>query len=494
MLIFKTAGELHDLVVKGEVSAVDVSTAFLDHAEALDPKVGAFLRLDREKVLEQACRVDAKRSRGEKLGVMAGVPVGIKDILCERGETTTCGSRILENYKPPYDAHVIDLLRKEDAVLFGRLNMDEFAMGSSTENSAYQKTRNPWNLACVPGGSSGGSSAAVAARMVPTALGTDTGGSIRQPAGCTGIVGLKPTYGRVSRYGLVAFASSLDQIGPMTHDVHDAARLLQALAGHDRRDSTSAPVDVPNYLEAVKKPLAGMRVGVPKEYFGEGLRPDVEAPVREAIKVFEKAGAAIKEVSLTYSKLSLAVYYLVATAEASSNLARYDGTHYGYRTKDASNLEDLVSRTRGEGFGMEVKRRIMLGAFALSAGYRDAYYVRALKVRRLIKDDYDRVFKEVDVLVGPTAPTVAFCIGEKCEDPMAMYLTDVYTVGANLAGLPGMSVPCGLSPKGMPVGLQIQGPAFREDLLFQAAGFYQRETEWHRRLPRIVEEAAGARA
>jgi aspartyl-tRNA(Asn)/glutamyl-tRNA(Gln) amidotransferase subunit A len=494
MLITKTAGELHELVAAGDASAVEVSTAFLDHAEKLDEKVGAFLRLDREKVLEQARAVDAKRSKGERLGLLAGVPVGIKDILCECGEPTTCGSKILENYKPPYDAHVIERLKAEGAILFGRLNMDEFAMGSSTENSAYKRTHNPWNLACVPGGSSGGSSAAVAARMVPIALGTDTGGSIRQPASCTGIVGLKPTYGRVSRYGLLAFASSLDQIGPMTHDVADAGRLLQAMAGHDRRDSTSAPTDVPNYAEAVAKPLGKLRVGVPKEYFGEGLRPEVEAPVREAIRVFEKAGASVKEVSLPYSKVSLAVYYLVATAEASSNLARYDGTHYGYRATGAANLEDLVSRSRGEGFGKEVKRRILLGAFALSAGYRDAYYVRALQVRRLIKNDYDRVFEEVDVLLGPTAPTVAFCLGEKCTDPMAMYLTDVYTVGANLAGLPGVSVPCGFTPRGMPVGLQIQAAAFREELLLQAGAFYQRETDWHRRLPRMVEESAGARS
>jgi len=493
MLITKTASELRRLIASGEVSAVEVATAFVDHAERFDEKVGAFLRLDRGKVLAQAQAVDGKRSRGEALGVLAGVPVGIKDILCERGETTTCASKILEHYKPPYDAHVIERLKAEDAILFGRLNMDEFAMGSSTENSAYKRTRNPWNLACVPGGSSGGSAAAVAARMVPLALGTDTGGSIRQPAGCTGIVGLKPTYGRVSRYGLIAFASSLDQIGPMTHDVNDAALLLQAISGHDRRDSTSAPLDVPNFIDAAKKADGELRVGVPKEYFGEGLRPNVETPVREAIKVFEKAGATVKEVSLPYSSVSLAVYYLVATAEASSNLARYDGTHYGFSAKDGANLEDLVSRSRGEGFGAEVKRRILLGAFALSAGYRDAYYVRALQVRRLIKNDYDRVFQEVDVLLGPTAPTAAFCIGEKCEDPMAMYLTDVYTVGANLAGLPGVSIPCGFTPKEMPVGMQIQAAAFREDLVLQAAAFYQRETDWHRRLPRLVEET-GVRA
>jgi aspartyl-tRNA(Asn)/glutamyl-tRNA(Gln) amidotransferase subunit A len=494
MLIAKSAGELHAMLARGEVSAVEISTAFLDHAESFDEKTAAFLRLDREKVLDQAKAVDAKRSRGAKLGLMAGIPVGIKDILCERGELTTCGSRILERYRPPYNAYAIERLRSEDAILFGRLNMDEFAMGSSTENSAYKRTKNPWNLACVPGGSSGGSSAAVAARMVPTALGTDTGGSIRQPASCTGITGLKPTYGRVSRYGLVAFASSLDQIGPMTHDVEDSARLLQAIAGYDKRDSTSVNIPVPDYLAAVLKPLDGLRVGVPKEYFGEGLRAEVEGPVREAIKVFAKGGAKITEVSLPYSGVSLAVYYLVATAEASSNLARYDGTHYGSFAKNPTNLEDLVSRSRGEGFGKEVKRRILLGAFALSAGYRDAYYVRALKVRRLIKNDFDRVFKDVDVVVGPTAPTVAFCLGEKCTDPMAMYLTDVYTVGANLAGLPGVSAPCGFSPKGMPVGLQIQAPAFHEESLFQAAGFYQRETDWHRRLPRLVQESMGGRS
>jgi aspartyl-tRNA(Asn)/glutamyl-tRNA(Gln) amidotransferase subunit A len=489
MLIAKSAGELHAMFTSGQASAVDIATEHLGHAEAFDPKVDAFLRLDREKILDQAKDLDAKRQRGEKLGLMAGVPIGIKDILTERGELATCGSRMLEHYRPPYDAFAIERLKSEDAILFGRLNMDEFAMGSSTENSAFKRTKNPWNFACVPGGSSGGSSAAVAARMVPTALGTDTGGSIRQPASCTGITGLKPTYGRVSRYGLIAFASSLDQIGPMTADAKDAARVLQAIAGYDKRDSTSVNAPVPHYLAACDQPLAGLKIGIPKEYFGEGLRSEVEGPVREAIKVFANAGATIKDVSLPYGDVSLAVYYLVATAEASSNLARYDGTHYGFSAKDSANLEDLVSRSRGEGFGKEVKRRILLGAFSLSAGYRDAYYVKALKVRRLIKNDFDRVFQDVDVVIGPTAPTVAFCLGEKCTDPMAMYLTDVYTVGANLAGLPGVSIPCGFSPKGMPIGLQIQGPAFAEETLFRAAGFYQRETDWHRRIPRLVEES-----
>jgi aspartyl-tRNA(Asn)/glutamyl-tRNA(Gln) amidotransferase subunit A len=367
------------------------------------------------------------------------------------------------------------------------MNMDEFAMGSSTENSAYKKTQNPWNLECIPGGSSGGSAAAVAARQAPLTIGTDTGGSIRQPAACCGVVGLKPTYGRVSRFGLVAFASSLDQIGPMARTVEDAALLLEVLAGYDPRDSTSAPEFVPLYHTQCRKTPEKLRVGLVKEYFGEGLDSEVEKAVLAAVDVLKGRGATVVDVSLPHSKYAIATYYLVATAEASSNLARYDGTHFGYRAANFRDLEDLVSTTRGEGFGPEVKRRILLGAFALSAGYRDAYYVKALQVRRLIKNDYDKAFENCDVVLGPTTPTAAFKLGEKFDDPLAMYLNDIYTVSANLAGLPGISIPCGFTSAGLPIGLQLQAPAFGETALLQIGHLYQKATDWHTRAPKTAE-------
>jgi aspartyl-tRNA(Asn)/glutamyl-tRNA(Gln) amidotransferase subunit A len=390
---------------------------------------------------------------------------------------------MLRNFVPPYDAHVISKLRAADAVLVGKVNMDEFAMGSSTENSSYQKTANPWDLQRTPGGSSGGSAAAVAARMTPLALGSDTGGSIRQPAGLCGIVGLKPTYGRVSRYGLVAYASSLDQIGPMATDVAGTAALLEAIAGHDPRDSTSVPCDVPRYTTTLEQPLAGLRIGIAREHFGAGLDPEVEQGVRSAIDVYRSLGATVHEISLPHQKYAVAVYYIVAPSEASSNLARYDGVHYGHRASQFDGLVDMYSSSRGEGFGAEVKRRIMLGTYALSAGYYDAYYLKALKVRRLIRGDFDAAFQQVDLIATPVNPTPAFKLGELVNDPLAMYLSDIYTISANLAGIPGISIPAGFHSLGLPLGLQLLAPPFEEERLLRAARMHERATDWHTRLP-----------
>jgi aspartyl-tRNA(Asn)/glutamyl-tRNA(Gln) amidotransferase subunit A len=478
----------------GSVTSEEVVSAYLDRADRLG-RLNVFVHLDREAALAQARSVDARRRRGETVGALAGVPVAIKDVLCVRGEPTSCGSRMLRTYRPPYDATAIARLRQSDAVLLGKTNMDEFAMGSSTENSAYGPTLNPWDETRIPGGSSGGSAAAVAADLAPLSLGTDTGGSIRQPASLCGIVGLKPSYGRVSRYGLIAYASSLDQIGPFAHSVADAALLLRAIAGRDPLDSTSVDVPVPDYAAALDTPPEGLRVGVPREFFGEGLDAEVEAAIREAVKVYERSGATIKEVSLPYSKYGIPAYYLVATAECSSNLARYDGTIYGHRADDFSpkypGEEDLpplirmMMASRAEGFGAEVKRRIMLGTFALSAGYADQYYNQALKVRRLIRNDFDAAFKEVDVLLGPTSPTAAFRIGEKVSDPLSMYLSDIYTITANLAGIPALSLPCGLTKSGLPIGLQLQAPPFAEETLLRAGCVFERATDWHARRPGI---------
>ncbi len=411
--------------------------------------------------------------------------MAIKDVLCIRGQPTTCGSKILEHFVPPYDAHVITALRQADAVLLGKTNCDEFAMGSSTENSAYQTTCNPWDLERIPGGSSGGSAAAVAACEAPLALGTDTGGSIRQPASLCGVVGLKPTYGRVSRFGLVAYASSLDQIGPFAHDVADAALLLEVIAGHDSRDSTSVDKPVPSYRQALDQPVKPLAIGVAREYFGAGLDTEVEQSVRQAIDVFRQQGVTIKEISLPHSPYAIAVYYLVATAEASSNLARYDGVHYGHRAASFENLIDMYCASRGEGFGAEVKRRIMLGTYALSSGYKDAYYLKALKVRRLIKEDFDKAFAECDVVAGPTSPTPAFKIGERTQDPLTMYLSDIYTISCNLAGLPGISVPCGFTASGLPIGLQLLAPPFEEAKLLRVARQYEAAAQWHARRPKV---------
>jgi aspartyl-tRNA(Asn)/glutamyl-tRNA(Gln) amidotransferase subunit A len=481
----RTATELLGLLVRGEVTAEALAAAFLQAIRTNDPHIRAFLHVDETGALEQARAVDTKRRRGEPLGPLAGVPVALKDVLCVRGQPTTCGSKILQTFVPPYDAHVITRLKQADAVLLGKTNLDEFAMGSSTENSAFQVTRNPWDRERIPGGSSGGSAAAVAAGEAPMALGTDTGGSVRQPAGLCGVVGLKPTYGRVSRFGLVAFASSLDQIGPLTHDIPDAALLLEVIAGHDPRDSTSVDRPVPPYRQGLDEPVRPLTVGVAREYFGAGLDAEVEQAVRAALKIYADQGATIKDVSLPHAPYAVATYYLVATAEASSNLARYDGVHYGHRAARFDNLIDMVARSRGEGFGAEVKRRVMLGTYALSSGYKDAYYVKALRVRRLIKDDFDRAFGECDVVMGPTFPSAAFKLGERTADPLAMYLSDIYTISANLAGIAGVSVPCGFTRAGLPIGLQILAPPFAEDKLLRVARMHERATDWHLRRARV---------
>jgi len=481
----RTASELLSHMDRGELSAVEVVTAFLDTIRQREPRVRAFLHVDEAGALAQAEAVDRKRRQGQPLGRLAGIPVAIKDVLCTKGQRTTCASRILENFVPPYDAHVISRLRQEDAVLIGKTNMDEFAMGSSTENSAFQTTRNPWDLERIPGGSSGGSAAAVAACEAPLALGSDTGGSIRQPASLCGIVGLKPTYGRVSRYGLVAFASSLDQVGPFAHDVADCALLLEVIAGHDRRDSTSVDYPVPAYRQTLDQKLDDLTIGLPREYFDEGLDGEVQACVQEALRVYRELGAKVVEVSLPHSRYAVAVYYIVATAEASSNLARYDGVHYGYRAPQFDSMIHMYSRSRGQGFGAEVKRRIMLGTYALSSGYYDAYYLKALKVRRLIKEDFDRALAHCDVLMGPTSPTAAFRVGEKVDNPLAMYLSDIYTISANLAGIAGISIPCGFTASGLPVGLQILAGPFEEEKLLRVARMYEAATDWHRRRPKL---------
>jgi len=484
-LIEGTATELLDLLNKGEVTSEHLTGQFVQLIRERDGRIKAFLHVDEANAMEQARAIDQKRRGGQALGLLAGLPVALKDVLCVRGQPTTCGSKILQDFVPPYDAHVVTRLKQADAVLLGKTNCDEFAMGSSTENSAYQVTCNPWDLERIPGGSSGGSAAAVAACEAPLSLGTDTGGSIRQPASLCGIVGLKPTYGRVSRYGQVAYASSLDQIGPFAHDVTDAALLLEVIAGHDPRDSTSVDQPVPPYRQMLNQPAKPLTIGVAREYFGAGLDAEVEQCVRDALKVFQHQGVTIKEISLPHSPYAVAVYYLVATAEASSNLARYDGVHYGHRAAKYDNLIHMYCASRGEGFGSEVKRRIMLGTYALSSGYKDAYYLKALKVRRLIKEDFDKAFAECDVIAGPTSPTAAFKIGERTQDPLTMYLSDIYTISCNLAGLPGISVPCGFTKGGLPIGLQLLGPAFAEEKLLRTARQYEVTAKWHAARPQL---------
>ncbi|HUX01200.1 MAG: Asp-tRNA(Asn)/Glu-tRNA(Gln) amidotransferase subunit GatA [Phycisphaerae bacterium] len=484
-----TACEMREAIGRGDLSAREATQSCLAAIERLEPKIHAFLALSPQDALRRAAEVDERRARGERMGLLAGIPTAVKDNFCTAdGQATTCASRILEGWKAPYSAHVVERLLGEDAIVVGKTNLDEFAMGSSTENSAFGPTRNPWDLERVPGGSSGGSAAAVAARMVPLALGSDTGGSIRQPAALCGVVGLKPTYGRVSRYGLVAFASSLDQIGPLARTVGDAALLLQAVAGHDPRDSTSVPQAVPDYLATLEEPVEGLRIGVPKEFFGTGVDGEVERAVREALGVYERLGAKLTDVSLPRAtEHAIAAYYLVATSEASSNLARYDGVHYGHRAGGYADMIDMYMLSRSEGFGDEVKRRIMLGTYALSAGYYDAYYKKAAKVRALIRQDYAAVFRQVDVVMGPTTPTAAFRLGEKTDDPLTMYLSDVYTVSCSLAAIAGLSVPCGFTRAGLPVGLQIIGDAFSEERLLRVARMYERETNWARRRPPVCE-------
>jgi aspartyl-tRNA(Asn)/glutamyl-tRNA(Gln) amidotransferase subunit A len=484
-MIDLTAHELLERQSRGDDSAEVITSHFLDAIRKTDKRVRAFLYVDEQGALGAAREVDARRKRGEKLGPLAGIPVAIKDVLCTAGRPTTCGSKILQNFVPPYDAHVITRLKQADAILIGKTNLDEFAMGSSTENSAYQVTRNPWDLERIPGGSSGGSAAAVAARQAPLALGTDTGGSIRQPAGVCGVVGLKPTYGRVSRFGVVAYGSSLDQVGPLARSVADAALLLEVIAGHDPRDSTCVNTPVPVYTQRLDEPVKPLVIGVPREFFTEGLDAEVERAVRAALEVYQDRGATLKEISLPHSPYAIAAYYVVATAEASSNLARYDGVHFGHRAAKFDNLIDMVCKSRGEGFGKEVKRRIMLGTYALSSGYIDAFYLKALKVRRLIKNDFDQAFAACDVIMGPTSPTAAFKIGEKSDDPLAMYLSDVYTISCNLAGIAGISIPCGFTKTNLPIGLQILAAPFQEEKLLRIALMYEKATDWHKRRPGI---------
>ena len=477
-----TIHQARALLDAGEISAVELTQAVLDRILSVDNAVKAYLTLTPEAALEQARAADAAMG-GQPQGLpLRGIPIAVKDILCTAGIPTTCGSRILEDFIPPYDATVVARLKAAGAIILGKTNTDEFAMGSSTENSAFFPTHNPWDLERVPGGSSGGSAAAVAAGECLGALGTDTGGSVRQPAALCGIVGLKPTYGRVSRYGLIAFASSLDQVGVLTRDVTDAAILLNVIAGHDPLDSTSLDAPVPDATAALTGDIRGMRVGVPREYFIPGMQPEVEAAVRAALEKLADLGAEIVEVSLPHTDYALPVYYLIAPAEASANLARYDGVRYGLRIVGNS-LEDTYKQTRGQGFGPEVKRRIMLGTYALSAGYYDAYYLKAQKVRTLIKGDFDRAFQQVDVIVTPTSPTTAFRIGEKTDDPIQMYLSDIFTLSVNLAGICGINVPCGFDAQGLPIGMQIMGPALGETTILRVAYAYEQATDWHTRRP-----------
>jgi aspartyl-tRNA(Asn)/glutamyl-tRNA(Gln) amidotransferase subunit A len=462
-------------------SSVELARAFLERIESAQGALNAFISVTRERALSEASAADRELAAG-RARALTGVPIAHKDLFCTEGVRTTCGSRMLDNFVSPYDATVVARLKAAGAVMLGKTNMDEFAMGSSNETSYYGPVRNPWNPALVPGGSSGGSAAAVAARLVPGATATDTGGSIRQPAALCGITGMKPTYGRVSRYGMVAFASSLDQGGTLTGSAADAALMLREMAGFDANDSTSVDTPVPDYVAALEAPLQGLKIGLLKEFFDKGLDPANEQRIREALKVYERLGAKLTEVSLPYLPLSVPVYYVVAPAECSSNLARYDGVRFGHRCENPKDLRDLYFRSRGEGFGAEVKRRIMTGTYVLSAGYYDAYYLKAQRVRQLINQDFARAFKEVDVVMGPTTPTPAFAIGAKTSDPITMYLNDIYTIGANLAGLPGISIPCGFVGE-LPVGLQIVGPHFSEARILAAAHAFQRETDWHSRVP-----------
>jgi aspartyl-tRNA(Asn)/glutamyl-tRNA(Gln) amidotransferase subunit A len=499
-----SAVDLVAAVRQGDVTAVQCTEAFLRRIEQVDGKVNAFLKVDRDGALARAADIDARRKAGGRLGPLAGLPVAVKDVLCTADMPTTCGSKMLENFRPPYDADVVRRLRDADAVIVGKTNMDEFAMGGSNENSAFGKVHNPWDLSRAPGGSSGGSAACVAADMAPVAIGSDTGGSIRQPAALCGITGLKPTYGTVSRRGLVAFASSLDQIGPMARSAADCALIMETIAGHDPGDSTSLPHAVPRYTEMLEQPLTGLRIGRVAAHFAEGLDPEVARGVEEAFAAFKAAGATIHDVELPHAKYGIPTYYLIAPCEASSNLARYDGAHYGHRAEpgkghraepgrgqDAaggfeSPLVEMYCRSRAEGFGPEVQRRIMLGTYALSAGYYDAYYAKALKVRRLIRQDYLDAFKQVDLIGGPVSATPAFKLGEKTGDPLAMYLVDLYTVATNLAGVGGISFPCGFTKSGLPVGFQLQGPALAEPLLLRATDRFQRLTDWHTRRPKKI--------
>ncbi|MFZ5449211.1 MAG: Asp-tRNA(Asn)/Glu-tRNA(Gln) amidotransferase subunit GatA [Thermodesulfobacteriota bacterium] len=472
---------LAPLLAAGEVSPEEVTEALLSRIEERDAELNTYITVDKAGARAMAHEAGVRIKRGEATP-LTGIPLALKDVMVTRGLRTTCGSRILENFIPPYDAFVCARLRQAGAVFLGKVNMDEFAMGSSTENSAFGPTRNPWNRDCIPGGSSGGSAAAVAADLCIASLGSDTGGSIRQPASLCGVVGLKPTYGRVSRYGLVAYASSLDQIGPVTKEVRDAAILLQAIAGHDPKDSTSVAAPVPDYQERLGREIKGLKIGVPREFFGPGLDPEVEAAVKAALSTLTGLGAEVIDVSLPHTEYAVATYYVLAVAEASSNLARYDGVKYGFRA-DGKNLLDMYAQTRAQGFGPEVRRRIMLGTYTLSAGYYDAYYKKASQVRALIRGDFEAAFENCQVIATPVSPTPAFRLGEKVDDPLTMYLSDIFTISANLGGIPGISVPCGFSSGGLPIGLQLLGPVFGEAELLQVAYAFEQATDFHRRKP-----------
>ncbi len=479
-----TIHALREKLDKKEVSSVEVTRAVLKRIEETDDKINSYVTVCSEEALKAAEAAD-KRIAGGDIAPLTGIPMAVKDIFCTKEILTTCSSKILSNFVPPYDATSIARIKEQGAVILGKTNMDEFAMGSSTETSHFGTTKNPWDLTKIPGGSSGGSASSVAANQCIASLGTDTGGSIRQPAALCGIVGMKPTYGRVSRYGVVAFASSLDQVGPMTKDVEDAAILLGALAGHDPLDSTSIGCEAPDYKKALTGDIKGMKIGIPKEYFIEGLDAEVEQAVRDAIAKLEDLGAEVVDISLPHTEYAVAVYYIVAPAEASSNLARYDGVKFGHRTKEAGGLIEMYKKTRAEGFGGEVKRRIMLGTYALSAGYYDAYYLKAQQVRTLITEDFKAAFEKCDVIVTPTVPSPAFNVGEKTADPLQMYLSDIFTISCNLAGLPGISLPCGFSGSGLPIGLQVMGNHFGEETVLKAAHAYEQATEWHTKKPTL---------
>ena len=475
-----TVHELQDKLASGELTVTQITKAYTDRIQEKEGQVEAFVTTLTDEATEEAKKMEEKIASGEIKSSLAGIPIGIKDNMCTKGVRTTCSSKMLENFVAPYDATVIEKIKEQGMINLGKLNMDEFAMGASTEYSYFKKTKNPWNLNTVPGGSSGGSAAAVAAQMVPWALGSDTGGSIRQPAAFCGVVGLKPTYGLVSRYGLVAFASSLDQIGPITKDVRDAAILLNVIAGHDEKDSTSQNIEKKDYTKALEKDIKGIKIGVPKEYFGEGINPEVKEKLMQAIEEYKKMGAEVEEFSLDIAKYALATYYIVACAEASSNLGRFDGIRYGYRTKNFTNLKDIYKNSRSEGFGPEVKRRIILGTYVLSSGYYDAYYKKAQLVRTLVMKEFEKAFAKYDVLLTPTSPTVAFEIGTRSNNPLEMYLADICTVSVNIAGLPGISIPCGVDGKGMPVGMQLIGNRFQEEKILNAAYAYEQKTNFRK--------------
>ena len=470
-----TVHELQEKLEKKELTSEEIVQAYIDRINDKEKDVKAFVTTLCDEALKEAKEIDEKRKNGEKLSSLAGIPIGIKDNMCTKGVKTTCSSRMLENFVAPYNATVVEKLNEENLIDLGKLNMDEFAMGASTEYSYFKKTCNPWNLKTVPGGSSGGSAAAVAANLVPWALGSDTGGSIRQPSSFCGVVGLKPTYGLVSRYGLVAFASSLDQIGPITKDVRDSAILLNIIAGHDERDTTSYNMPKKDYTKALKNDVKGLKIGIPKEYFGEGINEEVKAKLEEAIETYKKLGAEVEEFSLDIAQYALATYYIIACAEASSNLGRFDGIRYGYRTENYTNLKELYKNSRSEGFGPEVKRRIILGTYVLSSGYYDAYYKKAQQVRTLVKKEFDKAFEKYDVLLTPTSPTVAFEMGTRSENPLEMYLADICTVSVNIAGLPGISIPCGVNGENMPIGMQLIGNKFEEEKILNVAYAFEQE-------------------